>query len=990
MTAYVLWIAIAAGPVGVSSDLTYVNTWTTGGLSYPARIAPAPGGGIYVTDPPMKQVVRFDAAGAVVGTYAVSQGPVGIAVHADGRVFVSREDGVIGVYDAALAPLVPPGTVNPAPFTLSGPNDLAMHLTDNELYAVDSGEHRVLVFTERRCSGTTVPCGSDDDCVDPDTCTDIAVNTWALLRSWGMAGVGLGQFAAPQAIAVDAIADHVIVTDTDNFRVQVFDTTGILLFRFGYRTLYLPTTDVAWVARPEGVAVDSCGNIYLADALMGTVRVFSKAGGELDALHAPAIGYGIAAGQLRVPCDIAIDSSGSMYVANTNNGTVEVFDVTCTVSATAAASDGARDASAKQRIVHPRHPGDPRLMGSALARIQAPDNPADIVAWINASEYREEFDLNGDQVVNMTDLEIAVEQFGAGTVDDFLTATADGGDPDHPALNPPHVLDLPNRCGRCHSMDGAPGGMLAPSGQENLCQSCHSAGKIAGEKWIGPASRENSHPWGLPASNADPGPVPGSQVALHLDNGNVRCGTCHNPHESNQGTCQIGGVAPPTPASHIGRCAGGPFEGKLCQSNDQCDNGYLRTGGDKIELCGECHVQYDEWLHAGHSDHDAVPFSRNWAPSPTGSARCRRCHSGDGYVDFSNGVPWTLGERRGTHRVHDCLVCHSTHGKSQDETLLRIYDDVAIFETTGNPAGTTLTGLKESATCIACHNGRDPVTDTGLTPHYLLGGAMLLGFNGVTTFRNVAYSVDHSVHEQRLRAGTLGCATCHMADGPAPGEPGAGKVGGHTFNIKWNESGGFFCTGGIDAGQTCTVDADCDDLVEGDGLGACDPADPDYGFENVANTCAVCHTGLTTFNLIAGGDYDGDGVVEGVQDETRGLMGIVVDAIEATGAQQIVDAEGHPTFPYWRVAQCVLGPTPGATCTSNSACGTGGTCVTVINPAADRPVVEDAIWNWQFVYNSRDYGVKNTGYAIGLLQIAYKGVTNQAVPNAAYRYSPAP
>ena len=100
-----LWTALAVGSVGVSSDLTYIGTWTTG-LSYPARVAPAPGEGAYVPDPPMKQALRFDADGA------------------------------------------------------------------------------------------------------------------------------------------------------DNLRVQVFDTTGILLFRFGYRTLYLPTTTVAWVAMAAVVVLE--------------------------------------------------------------------------------------------------------------------------------------------------------------------------------------------------------------------------------------------------------------------------------------------------------------------------------------------------------------------------------------------------------------------------------------------------------------------------------------------------------------------------------------------------------------------------------------------------------------------------------------------------------------------------------------------------------------------------------------------------------------
>jgi len=140
-------------------------------------------------------------------------------------------------------------------------------------------------------------------------------------------------------------------------------------------------------------------------------------------------------------------------VANTNNGAVEVSDVTCaTVAATGAPGD-ARDASPSHRAVHRKRPGNPRPIGTEIAGMRAPDNPADIVPWINAAEYREDFGLNGDKIVNVTDLDIAVAEFGAGTVDDFPAATADSGDADQPSLNPSHVLDLPNRCGRtgdCH------------------------------------------------------------------------------------------------------------------------------------------------------------------------------------------------------------------------------------------------------------------------------------------------------------------------------------------------------------------------------------------------------------------------------------------------------------------------------------------------------------------------------------------------------------
>lgn len=901
--SWVLSLAITGAAVGASSDVNYFGTWTSG-LTYPARVAPAPGGGVYVTDPPMKQVVALDSTGTLVASFPITQGPVGIAVHGDGRVFLSRMDGVVGVYSSAFASQ---GTVNPAPFAFNGPNDLAMDSATNELYAVDSESHRVLVFTES------------------------APGTWTLARSWGIEGTNLGQFTSPQAIAVDSELNHVIVTDTDNFRIQVFDTTGIMLFKFGYRLLYLPSEDVAWVARSEGVAVDGCGNIYLADALMGTIRVFSSAGGELDTAHLPAVGYGTGSGQLRVPGDISIDDTGKLFVANTNNGSVEVFTVVCSSAVASADSSSGRRSAKSAPVDRPLSVTDPRLTEKQRIRLTTPDNPADIVPWIEANEYNADFDLNRDTVVDMTDLELAVAEFGVGTVEDFVAMH--GNTAAHPALEPPHILDLPDRCGRCHSMDGAPGGgMLTAAGQENLCQSCHSAGKIAGGAWIGPSSLENSHPWGVSVDDMNLNPQ--SELASHLDNGNVRCGTCHEPHESIDGRnyirlgplyeqlmVTVTGLVPPAPRP-------------MTVMNPT--------------LCSECHTDIvDQWNVAGHSHEDADPFLHyDWAAS--NRASCRRCHSGYGYEDFAGGV--AEAQQRGNLRPIDCLVCHSTHGAAQSESLLRVYDDVSI----PNTPPLTLTGLGPGATCVACHNGRrqPPIPNPpGVTTiHYLSGGVMLEGINGVTLFDGTNYGLTNSNHV--TNAG-IDCTVCHMAPGPSTG-PGVGLVGGHTFRVK----------------------------------------DHDTGFENVGNTCATsaCHPGLTTINRTANGDYDGDGTTEGVQDETRGLLDLLEAALNAAGANRLFDpVTEQPSNPYWATSLCVGGSRDGEPCTGTTApfnCP-GGTCTASVLPT-ELATVEDAIWNWEYVDNSGDFGVKNTGYAIGLLQIAYKGVTNNPVPGAAYRYSPAP
>jgi len=843
MTASCL-LAIAATVFGQTSNLTPLGAITEGLVS-PTRLAATPGGGLYVTDQSAGQVLEYDATGALVATYPVPELPVGIAVvPGTSEVIVSRRNGTVAVYNAAFSLL---GTLNPAPFTLVAPNDIAVHPTTGEIYVTDSEAHRVLVF-------------------DPVT--------RALVRMWGAQGSGLGQFQSPQAIAIDPAMDHVIVSDVDNFRVQVFNTAGILQFKFGYRTLYVGSTQLAWFARSEGLAVDACGNIYVGDALMGTIRVYSRTGKELSTQFIPAVGYGANPGQLRIPCDVMIDAAGKLYVATTMNAAVETFQVACSAPR---ALNSRPTRPVNDVSLTPLDLQDAGLVSLAPLRV---DNPYDIVVAMREGSYSASLDLNRDRKVDIADLTLAVADFGAATVEDFL-ALGDGQRSNYAyPLQPPHMIaELPNLCGRCHSMDGAPGGMLTEWGQANLCVSCHTPGGRAMGAPIAAADDANSHPWGVPASSTGvPGPAPDSELALHLDNGDIRCATCHDPHES------LGDAA------------------------------YLRGTLLDGSLCAECHTEVGEWLHAGHADKTADPWTHyDWAlPS---RAACRQCHTGNGYIDYSMGKP--AAQQNGAFRVLDCVVCHATHGKSQDASLLRIYDTVTL--PTEGP-DETLTDVGPMATCLVCHNGRIAPDDPGLTPHYALGGVMLEGINGVT----FGYTLTNSPHSTLAN-----CIDCHMAPSPAPGQPGAGKIGGHSFNMKVH-----------------------------------DPSDPDFGVENVQNACntPACHgaTGrspdllITELNREAFGDYDGDGTIEGVQDETQGLMDLVLAQIQAKGAVQL------PAYPYW---------------------------VTSGVAPADLPIVQDAIWNWEYVDNSGDLGIHNTSYAVGLLQVTYRVLAGADVPGGFLRYA---
>ncbi|MBL8762933.1 MAG: NHL repeat-containing protein [Phycisphaerae bacterium] len=72
---------------------------------------------------------------------------------------------------------------------------------------------------------------------------------------------------------------------------------------------------------PRGVASDAAGNIYVADTNNHRVRVYDRAGAFLFGFG----GRGAGNGQLNGPFGIAVDAQGNIVVADTGNNRVQVF-----------------------------------------------------------------------------------------------------------------------------------------------------------------------------------------------------------------------------------------------------------------------------------------------------------------------------------------------------------------------------------------------------------------------------------------------------------------------------------------------------------------------------------------------------------------------------------------------------------------------------------------------------------------------------------------
>ena len=140
------------------------------------------------------------------------------------------------------------------------------------------------------------------------------------------------QLASPRGVAVDASGNVYIADSGNNLVLKVAPDGTLSVVAGGGVTSPLGTvvaTD-AQLASPRGVAVDSSGNVYIADsgnnlvlkvAPDGTLSVVAGGGVTSPLESGPATQM-----QLSNPGGVAVDSSGNVYIADTGNGLIEEVD----------------------------------------------------------------------------------------------------------------------------------------------------------------------------------------------------------------------------------------------------------------------------------------------------------------------------------------------------------------------------------------------------------------------------------------------------------------------------------------------------------------------------------------------------------------------------------------------------------------------------------------------------------------------------------------
>jgi uncharacterized protein (TIGR03437 family) len=313
----------------------YGDTGAAGlaGLTGPQDVAIGPKGVVLIADTGnavIRQVGTDGTISTVSGNAAVGisgdgvalklamVSPFGVAVDSSGVIYVAElGSNRIRKIDTAgnITTAIGDGTQG---FAGDGgaPNKVEMSLptsvqvdSSGNLYFTDSLNNRI-----RKLSGGNVNTFAGNGLVS---------------RSGDGGAATSAQLNSPLGVAVDA-AGNLYVSDTLNNLVRRVDTKGVITTFAGTGTAGFGgdggAAASAQLNNPQGLAVDSAGNLYIADTQNARVRKVS--GGTISTVAGSgSSGFGGDGGaatsaQLNAPFGVALDAAGNLYIAEFSNNRI--------------------------------------------------------------------------------------------------------------------------------------------------------------------------------------------------------------------------------------------------------------------------------------------------------------------------------------------------------------------------------------------------------------------------------------------------------------------------------------------------------------------------------------------------------------------------------------------------------------------------------------------------------------------------------------------
>ncbi len=301
-------------------------------------------------------------------------GPAGIAIDSKGLVYVADQKvGAVFIFNTETHDTQLIRNGYEAHFGWI--NGLAID-DDDRLFVSDGKMHRVLIFNTKHevdnqiTEGLVDPVGIALDTENRflyvvDTQQDQVLvydaDSLKLLRRIGTGGKNHflttpGDFGAPQGVALDSDG-NVYVTDTLNNRVEIFDADGNFVSLFGKHG-----DGPGAFARPKGIAVDGDGHIWVADEMEDRLQVFNRDGQLLTYI---GLGHGELPGQFKALVGVAVDKQNRVFTTEQYPGRLQMFRY---VTDAEAASEKAKHdeelekaAAQRQKAAAPAAPATPTV-----------------------------------------------------------------------------------------------------------------------------------------------------------------------------------------------------------------------------------------------------------------------------------------------------------------------------------------------------------------------------------------------------------------------------------------------------------------------------------------------------------------------------------------------------------------------------------------------------------------------------------------------------
>lgn len=252
----------ASGWREVSAELAWGTTGSADGqFQFPHGLAIGPDGSIYVADGNNHRVQKFNRDGQFIASIGSPSGAID----------------------------------NPPAGQFNEPWDVAV-AKDGTIYVADTWNHRIQKFS---------PDGKFE-------------TMWGTLGdTGGQASGGEGVFYGPRGIAIDPDG-RVLVADTGNKRVQIFDKDGQFITQFGGGGLEPGRLD-----EPVGIAADAQGRIAVADTWNGRIQTFDRNGTPIAAWD---IDGWLDKNVVGKPY-LAFDRDSHVYVTDEPGKRVLIFDI---------------------------------------------------------------------------------------------------------------------------------------------------------------------------------------------------------------------------------------------------------------------------------------------------------------------------------------------------------------------------------------------------------------------------------------------------------------------------------------------------------------------------------------------------------------------------------------------------------------------------------------------------------------------------------------